>query len=114
MPLEFTDAAFEEISRRVSLLEGRRVIVLVYWEKDAMDVRRTNDGDVQWYITRPAGWRVDVQPLEEFPPHIRNHSALQTAGTFAILVEGPDKKPIFAAHVLDYQSGQFEMHPQLA
>ena len=57
---------------------------------------------------------LDVQPLEEIPPHFRNHSAPQAAGTFAILAEGPDKKPIFAAHVLDYQSGQIEMRPQLA
>jgi hypothetical protein len=114
MPVEFTDAAFEEIRRRASLLKGRTGIVLVYWEKAGMDVRRTSHTEAQWYITQPAGWRVDVQPLEEFPSQIKNHPALQTAGTFAVLAEGPDKKPVFGAHVLDYQNGQFEMRPQPA
>ena len=107
MPFEFTSSALEEIERRAQWLEGRKPIVLVYWERDSMDTRRTATGQSEWYAARPGFWEVALQPLEEFPSEVKNHPALHTVEGYAVLGQDQNKNPITGRFVLDFREGGF-------
>jgi hypothetical protein len=111
MPLQFTPNALDEINRRAERLKGAKPIVIVYWERDSMNTRRTPTGQTEWYVERPGFWEVALQPLDEFPPEVRNNPALHTVAGYAVLGEDKNKVPITERFILDFANGQFSLHP---
>jgi hypothetical protein len=111
MALDVTPRALEEIKHRAEWLEGRKPLVVVYWERDSMDLRRTPTGQTEWYVARPGFWEVAVQPLEEFPSETKTHPALHTVAGYAVLAEDKDKVPVTGRFTLDFGDGEFKLYP---
>lgn len=107
MALEFTESALEEINRRAQVLEGKKPIVLVYWERDSMDTRRTATGQTEWYVARPGFWEVALQPFDEFPAEVQNHPALHTVAGYVVLGQDKEKVPLTGELTLDFGEGRF-------
>jgi hypothetical protein len=107
MPLEITTQALEELGRRAKWLEGRKPFVVVYWERDSMDSRRTATGQTEWYVAKPGYWEVLPQAFDDLPLELRTHVAVQNVADYPILVEGKTRMPLAGPVTLDFANGQF-------